>query len=295
MDDCQRQRGLRRRSAWVGAASRALPAMVCATIGRGLLFALLICGVRSSLAQVYLPPPPPVVNMPALIWHQFTMNQIRTTALGSSMFLDSMIDDLQAATKDVGASAPAQIALRQAQTLGTASPATGPTTAGHAALGFTPSGHSLLAKEIAAGDPGQDAAQLERVFSELYRQYLGAFREENERLGMPLHDLAAAFTSYVVMSYLYANELPAIDAETSLAVYHQSAGLFLANDALASLQERDRELLAETFVVMGATPRLIFDETRDPVRRRQAAVENLQRLFGPDGASVRLTASGIVR
>jgi hypothetical protein len=246
-------------------------------------------------AQVHLPPPPPVVHLPNLIWNHFMLNQIRTTALGSSMFLDVMIKDMQGLAATVGHVGGANAAWREGQTLAQANAMSTPAAARPGALAFEPSGRSLLAERIAASDPSQDPAQLDSLFSNLYRAYLDAFREEHERLGMPLHDVAAAFTAYVVTSYLYAHDLPAIDAETSLAVYRQSANRFVANETLAAMTGPERELLAETFVVMGATPRLIFEETGDPARRQQAGLDNLTRVFGADAAALRLSPDGIGR
>lgn len=259
------------------------------------LSAALLAATLPVCAQVFLPPPPPVVHMPDLIWHQFSMNQMRSTGLASSMFLDSMIKDMNGLAGRAGNSRDATAAFDAGAALlqDAGAPAVPPGAA--SALGFTPSGHSLLAAKIAAEDPTQDPAQLEQFFSGLYRDYLRAFSEEHERLGMPQHDVAAAFTSYVILSYLDAHGLTAIEAETSLAVYRDSVRVLLGNEQLASLQPSDRELLAETFVVLGATPRLLFEQTRDPAQRQQAGLDNLTRIFGPDAARLRLTPAGLQR
>lgn len=261
----------------------------------GACAAMLLAVALPVFAQVYLPPPPPVVHMPDLIWHQFTMNQMRSNALASSMFLDSMIKDMNGLASKAGNSRDAGAAFDAGATLlqGAEVPALPPGAA--SALAFEPSGRSLLAEKIAAEDPTQDPAQLEQFFTRLYEDYLRAFSEEHERLGMPQHDVAAAFTSYVIFSYLDAHGLSAIEAETSLAVYRQSVGVLLGNEQLATLAPRDRELLAETFVVLGATPRLLFEETRDPAQRQQAGLANLTRIFGPDASTLRLTPAGIQR
>ncbi len=267
---------------------------------RHLVLFLIAGGIASATplsiqAQVYLPPPPPVVHMPALIWNNFMLNQIRTTAVGSSLFLESMIEDMQGLTSGLADSERADAALNQGKGIGQG-PATLDRSAGFpSALAFTPSGYSLLAKQLADADATQDAAQLDRLFSNMYRSYLTSFREEHERLGMPLHDLAATFTSYVIISYMYAHELPSLEAEKSLAVYWQSAERFLANPDLKHMTEQDKELLAETFVVLGNTPAQIFRETGDKSRLKQEGLENLKRIFGPEAAALQITDAGIVR
>ncbi|MEZ4701336.1 MAG: DUF6683 family protein [Rhodothermales bacterium] len=256
-----------------------------------ILAALLALVPAAGVAQVYTPPPPPVVHMPSLIWHNFMMNQIRSNALASSMFLESMLADMRTLGESIASSSGAGKTLDRVGSL----PAAGAPGTFYPELAFEPSGYSLLAARMAEEDSTLDAGAMEALFNGLWQGYYASFREEHERLGMPLDDLGAALSAYIVLSYLYAHDLDGLEAEKTIAVYAQAAAILLGNEELAGMQDDDKELLAESFVTMGSMPALIFDQTRDPEQRRKAAMDNLERLFGSGAGELRITEAGIAR
>lgn len=234
------------------------------------LFTTLFLFSTSSFAQVFLPPPPPVPNMSNVIWNNYMINQMGIQAVGQSIG-NSQMTAAKAKNKK---SATLQVFSNK--------------------LAFKASGYSLLAEKLLqTNNQNYDKKQLNDFFDGMWRNYLTTFKEENQRLGIPLEDVATAFTYYVVNNYMIAKDLSSLEAEKSLAVYRQISTVFLNNPDVLKMSANDKELAAEIFVSIGGIPTVILQTTNDKSKAKEAAQQNLQRIFGTKTAQLKITENGI--
>lgn len=233
------------------------------------LFTTLFLFSASTFAQVYLPPPPPVPNMSNVIWNNYMMNQMGIQAVGQSISNSQMT---VAKSKNKLPATP-QIFSNK--------------------LAFKASGYSLLAEKLLQNNQNYDKKQLNDFFDGMWRNYLTTFKEENQRLGIPLEDIATAFSYYVINNYMIANDLSSLEAEKSLAVYKQIAPVFLSNPDVLKMSAKDKELAAEIFVSIGGIPTVILQTMKDKIKAKEAAQQNLERIFGAKMAQLKITENGL--
>ncbi len=257
------------------------------TLACSLALALFLGHAANAAAQVFVAPPPPPVSMPDIIWNSHVMRQLGTNAAGQAVFSEQLRRDLE---KKSAGTAP-----------GTGKPPAPPSAAPSysSALSYPYSGSHVLATLIAqsqaqAGDKTPlKADDLTALVGVLWNEYQTAFREENERLKMPLNDVASAMTYCIVMSYMTYNGVRELDASRSVAIYRQASRLFLDNPEFAKFSATDRQMLAEVLVAVGGMPGLTFKATRDAAQMKKVAESTLVKLFGKEGASVTITENGI--
>jgi hypothetical protein len=250
-----------------------------------LMLALCLGQTPEAAAQVFIAPPPPPVSMPEIIWNSHIMRQLGTNAAGQAVFGEQLQRDLEKKSGKTGASKPVD------------RPSATPSYS--SALSYPYSGSHVLAALIAqsqaqAGDKtALKADDLNALVGALWNEYQTAFREENERLKMPLNDVASAMTYCIVMSYMTYNGVRELDANKSVAIYRQASRLFLDNPEFAKFSATDRQTLAEVLVAVGGMPGLTFKTTRDSAQMKKVAESTLVKLFGKDGARVKITENGI--
>lgn len=233
------------------------------------LFTTLFLFSASVFAQVYLPPPPPVPNMSNVIWNNYMMNQMGIQAVGQSISNSQMT----ASKSKTRVPATPQVFSNK--------------------LAFKASGYSLLAEKLLQNNQNYDKKQLNDFFDGMWRNYLTTFKEENQRLGIPLEDIATAFSYYLVNNYMISNDLSSLEAEKTLAVYKQVSPVFLNNPDILKLTEKDKELLAEVFVSIGGIPSVILQTSNDKTKAKEAARQNLEKIFGQKTAQLKITENGI--
>jgi hypothetical protein len=239
-----------------------------------MLFTTLFLFSASSFAQVFLPPPPPVPNMSNVIWNNYIMNQMGIQAVGQQILGNEMLKNQKKNSKPVASPNNSQVFS--------------------AKLAFKASGYSLLAEKLLAQNNSNVKKQdLDNFFNGLWKIYTASFREENQRLGIPLEDIATTFTFYILNNYMISNDLTSLKAENTLAVYKQVAPIFLNNPKILNLPQKDKELLAEVFVSIGGIPSVILQTSSDKVKAKETAQKNLERIFGQKAAQLKITDNGI--
>jgi hypothetical protein len=234
---------------------------------------------RDAAAQVFVPPPPPPLSIPEIIWNSHMMQHLGNMAAGQAAFGEQLKRDL--AKKNAVPS--------------TGTGSTAPVYS--SALSFPFSGTHVLATKIAEAQAGDKAAlkldELNRVVGLLWSAYQTGFREEHERLKMPINDVGTAMTYCILMSYMSYNGIVQLDAARSVAVYRQASRLFLDNPEFKKVSATDRQALAEVLVAMGGMPAMTAQMTRDQAQGRKVAENTLVNLFGKEGTRVRITENGI--
>lgn len=240
------------------------------------LFTTLFLFSASSFAQVYLPPPLPVPNMSNVIWNNYMMNQLGIQAVGQQITGNQIAASMAKNKQGKTVKKPADSKMFSDK------------------LAFKASGYSLLAEMLAAQKNSKlNLQELNNFFDGLWRIYTDTFREENQRLGMPLEDVATAFTFYVLNNYMIANGLSSLEAEKTLAVYKQVAPVLLNNPEILKLSGKEKEMLAEVFVSIGGIPTVILRNGTDNGKAKEAARQNLERIFGQKTNQVKITDNGI--
>ena len=233
------------------------------------LFTILFSFSVSASAQVFLPPPPPVPNMSNVIWNNYMMNQMGIQAVGQSISNSQMT---AAKAKNKKIVVPQSFSNK---------------------LAFKASGYSLLAEKLLQNNQNYDKKQINDFFDGMWRNYLTTFKEENQRLGIPLEDVATAFTYYIINNYMISKDLTTLEAEKSLAVYQQISTVFLSNPDVLKMSAKDKELAAEIFVSIGGIPSVILQTTKDKTKAKESAQQNLERIFGQKTAQLKITENGI--
>ncbi len=228
----------------------------------------------AAAAQVWTPMPPPKIDMQNQIWRNFRMAQI-----GNQIAAD-MARGSRAKAGSRGGTAK-----------------TGPSAGSvyEKQFAFPRAARSPLAARMAGaqGTSQADVGRMQQVIDYTWSKYEISFADENRRLGMPFSDVASAMTYYIVGGYLYANDLPGVESEYSVAVYKQVASILSKDPQFTRLAAADKQMLAELLVTMGGLPVLAFERDRDKRSQMAAARENLQRLFGPNADKMRITANGV--
>jgi hypothetical protein len=234
---------------------------------------------REAVAQVFVPPPPPPLSIPEIIWNNHMMQHLGNMAAGQAAFAEQLKRD--------------QARKKEAPGTGTGNAA--PAYASELAFPF--SGTHVLAAKIAEAQAGDKSAlkldELNRVVGLLWSGYQTGFREEHERLKMPLNDVGTAMTYCILMSYMSYNGIVQLDAARSVAVYRQASRLFLDNPEFRKVSATDRQALAEVLVAIGGMPAMTAQMTRDQAQGRKVAENTLVKLFGQEGTKVRITEHGI--
>jgi hypothetical protein len=241
---------------------------------------LLLVSVADSSAQVFTTPPPPPLSMPDMIWNSHVMRQLGTNATGQAVFAEQLKRDLEKKNQATAAK-----------------PATQPSPAYSSALAYPFAGQYVLAAKMAespdATKAGLSPQTLNALVGTLWKEYQTSFREEHERLQMPVNDVASAMTYCVVMSYMTFNGLSQLEASKSVAVYQQASRLFLGNPEFGKFSASDKQMLAEVLVAVGGMPGLTLRTTRDTAQAKKVAGSTLVKLFGKDGGSVKITENGL--
>ena len=240
-----------------------------------LFILIFLAGAFSAVSgQVWTPLPPPRVDMQNQIWRNFRMGQI-----GNQMAADMV----------------------RSRKGGTARPAAPAKTAANRTIylkqfSFQRSSSSPLAAKMAASRGGASSAETARMQSlvdDLWSKYQISFADENKRLGMPFNDVASAITYYIVLSYIYAYDLPSVTSEHSVAVYKQVSDILSKDAEFAKLHPADKQMLAELLVTMGGMPALLYEQNRNSSEKLTAGRANLERIFGTAAAELSITANGV--
>lgn len=239
-----------------------------------LFILILLAGAFSAVSgQVWTPLPPPRVDMQNQIWRTFRIGQI-----GNQMAAD----------------------MARSRKGGTARPSVPAKSAANRTIylkqfSFQRSSSSPLAAKMAArgGATPAETARMQSLVDDLWGKYQISFADENKRLGMPFNDVASAMTYYIVLSYIYAYDLPSVTSEHSVAVYKQVSEILSKDSEFAKLQPADKQMLAELLVTMGGMPALLYEQNRNNNEKLAAGRANLDRMFGTASAKVSITANGV--
>ena len=248
------------------------------------LFILMVGGVLSQInAQVWsLPsaPPPPVNNWQTKIWTNLRMGQI-----GNQIAAD-MARGTTIGKKRTGGTRKTAAVPR---------PAKSDSPVFQKQFAFRRSANSPLAQKIVEAQKGNsgDAKKMQQLIDGIWQEYEKSFADENSRLGMPFNDVVAAMTYFIVGSYLYANDIPSLDSENSVAVYKQIAGIMAKDTEFAKLQSSDKQLFAELLVTMGGMPAFVYSQNHSKDELKSLAQANLERIFGDKAGNLQITADGI--
>jgi hypothetical protein len=250
----------------------------------------MVSGTSKATAQVFLPPPPPPLSLPDLIWNSHMMRQLGTNATGQAVFGEQLQRDLANRLKR-------DLPKTNGAPNTGATPARGATPGYSSALSYPFSGTHVLPAKIAAGQSGAKTPfktdDLNRLVASLWSAYQTSFREEHERLKMPVSDVASAMTYCIIMNYMVYNNIQQVDASRSVAVYHQASRILLDNPEFSKFGASDKQALAEVLVAMGGMPAMTSQLTRDAAQGRKVAENTLVNLFGAQAAAIKITESGL--
>lgn len=159
---------------------------------------------------------------------------------------------------------------------------------------FRPRGTWILPMQLAAQ---HSSRQLEVVA--FYTRLLEAHREMVVRKGVPPHDVARA-AAYAVSSLYYVHHEGAQPSDAELdALRRQVAEVFLRSQIFQGMNDRERQLAYEQFVIQGMGISALFESARSSGNRRQLreiraiARQDLGQITGVPASQLRLTESGI--
>ena len=237
-----------------------------------LFILILLAGAFSGVSgQVWTPLPLPRVDIQNQIWRTFRMGQI-----GNQMAAD-MARSRKSGTTRPPAKTAANRAIYPKQ------------------FSFQRSANSPLAAKMAAssGASRAETARMQKLIDDSWSKYQFSFADENKRLGMPFNDVASAMTYYIVLSHIYARDLPSLPSENSVAVYKQVSEILSKDAEFGKLQPSDKQMLAELLVTMGGMPALLYEQNRNNNEKLAAGKANLERMFGTAAAKVSITANGV--
>lgn len=238
--------------------------------------AFLCFGFVSQIsAQVYLPPPPPVLDSSKLIWNTYVTGQMGNNIAAQMARQNAAVSKQQ---KKSSAVKPAPVSASKT------------TAFSRAAVFVLP---KKLAQNSGANNSKTDADQVNTLLQNLWQRYETSFSAANRELKMPYNDVATAMSYYIILNYLQANNVVTVEAEKTAAVYRQISALLGQNPDFTKLRDEDKQLFAEVLVMMGGVPTLIFETKRNPAETRQAARENLERLFGDKTTTMKITENGV--
>lgn len=161
---------------------------------------------------------------------------------------------------------------------------------------FSRSARSAFAEALASGLRGSDAEkrqQASQLVSFAQNAYRTSFKEEHERLKMPVDDVVSAMTYFIVSSYMTVNNLSSLESERSVAIYDQLSSVFTQNATFSKMSDADKQTAAEALQFLAAMPQIAFSVNRNDAEMRQIARQNLSRLFGDKTDSMQITEFGI--
>lgn len=163
-------------------------------------------------------------------------------------------------------------------------------------FGFTAAARSQFAEALASGLRGTDAEKRQQasqliIFSQT--AYRNSFKDEHERLKMPVNDVVSAMTYFIISSYMTVNGLSSLESERSVAVYDQLSTVFQHNGTFAKMSEADKQTAAEALLFMAAMPQIAYSVNKDSAELKQMSRQNLARLFGDKTDTMQITEFGI--
>ena len=228
-------------------------------------------------AQVFTNPTIQPIITPNRIWSDFRIAQIGNQMAAEMARGKTSKNSAANKNKSAASKSAASSAIYQKQ------------------FAFERAGNSPLAQKMTEAQKGNadDLAKTQQMVDYLWKNYEITFADENCRLGMPFNDVATAMTYYIVASYLYANDIPTLESEYSVAVYKQVSEILSKDAAFSKLQPADRRLFAELLVTMGGMPVVVADKSRNKNDQIKAGQVNLERIFGSQAKALRITTNGI--
>lgn len=243
------------------------------------LFFLISCAISSQIsAQVWTPAPAPQIDMQNQIWRNFRMGQIgNQIAADMARANDANKNRTGNANKPAAGSSTNNSAVFRKQ------------------FSFQRTENSLLVQKMMDAKKGSPAEsmKLQQLINYTWSKYETSFADENRRLGMPFNDVISAMTYYIVVSYLYANDIPSLKSENSVAVYKQLAEVMSKDAEFSKLQPADRQLVADLLITMGGMPVLYYERNKNKNELMNLGQANLERIFGTKAKSLQITDEGI--
>ncbi len=245
-----------------------------------LITLLFACSVS---AQVFTSPRLPVVNIDP--WVNLRMGQ-----MGNQMAADMARARLARKKRDA---ARAKTPKKQ--------PATTAPSVNYASIfrkefAFARPARSQFTEALATGLQGSDVEkrqQASQLMLFVDNAYQNSFKDEHQRLKMPVNDVASAMTYFIVSNYMTVKNLSSLESEWSVAVYDQLASVFVTNGTFTKMSAQDKQTAAEALLFMAGMPQIAYRINRNEAEMKQMSRQNLARLFGDNADSMRITDSGI--
>ncbi|MFT3743477.1 MAG: hypothetical protein QM785_04195 [Pyrinomonadaceae bacterium] len=239
----------------------------------------------SVSAQVFTSPRLPVINVDP--WVNLRMGQ-----MGNQMAADMARASL-AKKKQRNAARP-MTANKPGNSPN--SPPIGSSLVFRKEFGFAASARSQFAEALASGLRGTDAEKRQQasqlvVFAQ--NAYRNSFKDEHERLKMPMNDVVSAMTYFIISSYMTVKGLSSLESERSVAVYDQLSTVFQQNGTFAKMSEADKQTAAEALLFMAAMPQIAYSINKNSAELKQMSRQNIERLFGDKMDTMQITGFGI--